>query len=164
MANYNIRAIFMLNEAIRSSIGNSVLCWLATVDSAGLPNVTPKEIFKDYGDNHIVIADIASSNSTRNISNHPSVCVSFIDVFRQCGFKIDGTASLVTPDKNDFPVVGAELLRMTGDIYPIRNIILIAIDRVSPIWAPSYKLLPDQTEAQRMQQAFDTYGVIPVDR
>jgi hypothetical protein len=70
----------------------------------------------------------------------------------------------VTEDQKDFTLVGAELLRMAGDIYPIRNIILIAIDRVSPIWAPSYKLRPDQTEAQRMQQTFDTYGVIPVDR
>jgi predicted pyridoxine 5'-phosphate oxidase superfamily flavin-nucleotide-binding protein len=34
-----------INEAVRIDIQNSVLCWLATVDEKGVPNVTPKEIF-----------------------------------------------------------------------------------------------------------------------
>jgi len=84
-----------INQAIRTDIENSVLCWLATVDAAGVPNVSPKEIFDSYNDDRIVIADIASSNSVRNIRAHPAVCVSFIDVFRQRGFKIVGTATII---------------------------------------------------------------------
>ncbi|HEX9869830.1 MAG TPA: pyridoxamine 5'-phosphate oxidase family protein, partial [Candidatus Tectomicrobia bacterium] len=67
-----------------------MLCWLATVSERGVPNVTPKEIFTHHGDDHIVIADIASSHSVRNVRAHPQVCVSFVDVFRQRGFKITG--------------------------------------------------------------------------
>lgn len=150
-----------INQAMRTDIENSVLCWLATVDGSGTPNVTPKEIFSCYGDDCIAIADIASANTVRNIRVHPSVCVSFIDVFRQRGFKVVGSATIIEPQDPDFAVVGAELLRMAGGDFPIRHIILIRIERISRIWAPSYTLFPDRTEEERMQGAYETYGVIP---
>ena len=46
----------MLNDAVRTDMANSVLCWLATVDADGTPNVSPKEIFASHGDDRIVIA------------------------------------------------------------------------------------------------------------
>lgn len=150
-----------INQAMRTDIENSVLCWLATVDQAGTPNVTPKEIFSCHGDDHIVVADIASTNTVRNIGSHPSVCVSFIDVFRQRGFKVVGTARIIGPEQPEFPVFGADLLQMAGSDFPIRNVIAIRIERVSRIWAPSYTLRPDQTEEEKMQSAYETYGVVP---
>jgi predicted pyridoxine 5'-phosphate oxidase superfamily flavin-nucleotide-binding protein len=150
-----------INQGIRTDIENSVLCWLATVDAAGVPNVSPKEIFDSYGDDRMVIADIASSNSVRNIRAHPAVCVSFIDVFRQRGFKIVGTATIIPREADDFPVVGAGLLKMAGDDFPIRNVIAIGVERISRIWAPSYSIFPDRSEADQMQRAYRTYGVMP---
>ena len=150
-----------INQAIKTDIENSVLCWLATVDTAGVPNVSPKEIFDSYNDDRIVIADIASSNSVRNIRAHPAVCVSFIDVFRQRGFKIVGTATIIPREGDDFLVVGAGLLKMAGEDFPIRNVISIEIGRISRIWAPSYAIFPDRTEADQMRLAFQTYGVLP---
>jgi predicted pyridoxine 5'-phosphate oxidase superfamily flavin-nucleotide-binding protein len=64
-----------------------VLCWLATVDEAGRPNVSPKEIFTAHGDDHLLIAHLASPGSVRNLRARPEVCVSFVDVFVQKGFK-----------------------------------------------------------------------------
>lgn len=148
-----------IDQAVRMDIENSVLCWLATVDSSGVPNVTPKEIFSSYGDDRIVIADIASSNSVRNIRAHPDVCVSFVDVFRQRGFKITGKASIIPRDVDEFSIVGDELLRMAGTEYPIRHIISIAIEHISRIWAPSYIRFPDRSEPERVQSAYATYGV-----
>jgi uncharacterized protein len=150
-----------INKAVRTDIENSVLCWLATVDAAGMPNVSPKEIFHHYEHDRIVIADIASSNSVSNIKAHPAVCVSFIDVFRQRGFKITGQATIIAPDAEDFSVVGADLLKMAGDDYPIRNVISVKIGRISRIWAPSYALFPERSETERMLDAYRTYGVHP---
>jgi predicted pyridoxine 5'-phosphate oxidase superfamily flavin-nucleotide-binding protein len=97
-----------INQAMRIDVENSVLCWLATVDPSGTPNVTPKEIFSCYGDDRIVVADIASTHTVRNIRSHPSVCVSFVDVFRQRGFKVVGLATVIEPEETDFAVVGAD--------------------------------------------------------
>lgn len=150
-----------INDAMRTDISNSVLCWLATVDADGAPNVTPKEIFSSYGDDRIIVADIASSNTVRNIRSHPSVCVSFIDVFRQRGFKVNGQAFIIGSDDPDYSVVGAQVLKMAGEDFPIRNLISIGIEKVSRILAPSYRLFPDRTEEERMASAYQTYGVSP---
>lgn len=150
-----------INDAMRTDIANSVLCWLATVDADGTPNVTPKEIFSSYGDDRIIVADIASTNTVRNIRSHPSVCVSFIDVFRQRGFKVTGQALIIGSDHPDYPVVGAHVLKMAGADFPIRSLISIQIEKVSRILAPSYRLFPDRTEEDRMESAYQTYGVSP---
>ncbi|MCJ8521612.1 putative pyridoxine 5'-phosphate oxidase superfamily flavin-nucleotide-binding protein [Pseudorhizobium tarimense] len=153
-----------INPAFRTDVQNSVLCWLATVGADGTPNVTPKELFCCHGDDRIVVADIASTISVRNIINHPKVCVSFVDVFRQRGFKIVGSASIVAPEEVEFAQLGAELLRMAGGDFPIRHVISIGIERVSRIWAPSYSLFPERTEQERMQSAYSAYGVTPIER
>jgi predicted pyridoxine 5'-phosphate oxidase superfamily flavin-nucleotide-binding protein len=150
-----------ITDAVRANIDNSVLCWLATVGADGVPNVSPKEIFASYGDDGIVIADIASAGSVKNIAGHPDVCVSFIDVFRQRGFKVTGVARIIPPDAEDFAIVGAELLRMAGKDFPVRNVISVEAKRIAPIWAPSYALFPDRTEEEQMARAYDTYGVRP---
>lgn len=150
-----------INETMRIDIENSVLCWLATVDADGTPNVTPKEIFATYSDDRIVVADIASTNTVRNIRSNPRVCLSFIDVFRQRGFKIVGHATIIASEDVDFATVGADLLKMVGDDFTIRHLISIQIEKVSRIWAPSYTHFPDRTEDERMQNAYQTYGVMP---
>jgi predicted pyridoxine 5'-phosphate oxidase superfamily flavin-nucleotide-binding protein len=150
-----------IDRVVRSDIENSVLCWLATVDRNGVPNVTPKEIFSCHGDDHIVVADIASGNTVRNIRAHPAVCVSFVDIFRQQGFKISGSATIMAPEDADFATIGAELLRMAGSVFPVRHVISIRVERISRIWAPSYMLMPDLTVEDRMRQAYSTYGVVP---
>lgn len=154
----------MLNEAVRTDIANSVLCWLATVDADGTPNVSPKEIFAAHGDDRIVIADIASPVSVKNLRANPRACVSFVDVFRQRGFKVVGAASIISPDEAEFAVAGADLLAMAGPYFPIRHVISIRIERVSRIWAPSYRIFPDRTEAERMREVYANYGVVPVER
>jgi predicted pyridoxine 5'-phosphate oxidase superfamily flavin-nucleotide-binding protein len=150
-----------INDAVRTDIKNSVLCWLATVDRVGTPNVSPKEIFACFGDERIVVADIASANTVENLRSHPTACVSFIDIFRQRGFKVIGQASIISSDEDEFSIVGADLLRMAGADFPIRHVISIQIERISRIWAPSYRLLPDQTDEDRMRNAYDAYSVVP---
>lgn len=154
----------MLNEAVRTDIANSVLCWLATTDADGTPNVSPKEIFAAHGDDRIVIADIASPVSVKNLRANPRACVSFIDIFRQRGFKIVGPASIIGPDEADFAVVGADLLAMAGPDFSIRHVISIRAEQISRIWAPSYRIFPDRTEEERMRAVYANYGVAPVVR
>jgi len=151
-----------INDAIKADMENSVLCWLATIDDDGTPSVTPKEIFTSHGDSHVVIADIASSHSVQNALGRPKVCVSFVDVFRQKGFKLTGHATILAPSDADFDAFSVDLRRMAGDDFAIRNVIAVKIDSVFRIWAPSYKLFPERSESERMQSAYEIYGVRPI--
>lgn len=150
-----------INDAVRLDIQNSVLCWLATVDGRGDPNVTPKEIFASHGDDRIVIADIASSGSVRNVHIRPQVCVSFVDVFRQRGYKITGRAEIVPPENSSFTELSVELLRMAGVEFSIRNIISVEVQQIARIRAPSFRLFPERSESERMRSVYDAYGVQP---
>lgn len=78
-----------------SRIDRIVLCWLVTVDAVGAPNVSPKEVFCACGASRVLVANIASPQSDRNLRGNPQVCLSFVEVFVQKGYKLKGTAEVV---------------------------------------------------------------------
>ncbi len=150
----------ILSAAVHAAAQRSVLCWLATVDAQGQPNVSPKEVWAIADDRHVVVANIASPASARNIAQQPKVCLSFVDVLVQKGFKLQGTARAVWPDDPDYSKWAAPLLVMTGDRFPVRSVLLIAVQTVQPIVAPSYWLYPETTtEASQVEAAQRAYGL-----
>lgn len=151
----------MLNTAIKNSIDQSVLCWLATVDAHGQPNVSPKEMFTYTDDGYLVIANIASPNSIKNIRQQPQVCVSFVDIFVQKGFQLKGKARIVKAKEVDFAHLSTKLKQMAGEAFPFKMLIAIQVESVSEIIAPRYRLYPDTTEAAQIESAMRTYGVQP---
>ena len=150
-----------LTAEVRDAAARSVLCWLATVDATGQPNTTPKEVFAVADDDHLVIANIASPGSAANLAAHPKVCVSFVDVFRQKGFKVVGVAADVAPDDPAFARWVAPLRALAGDRFPIRSVFVVRAVAVEAIVAPSYWLFPDETtEASQERAALRAYGVV----
>jgi hypothetical protein len=152
----------MFDNSVLNALHSSVLCWLATCDSQGQPNVSPKEVFAAVDAQHMVVAHIASPRSARNLADNPRVCVSFIDVFSQKGFKVLGEAPVVLPTDPRFAPLEAVLLPQTQGRFPIHAAILIRATAVEAIVAPSYRLFPDATtEASQVASAMSTYGVTP---
>lgn len=151
----------MLNIDVLRSARHSVLCWLATVDEHGQPNVSPKEIWAVWDDQHLVIAHIASPTSVRNIAKRAKVCVSFIDVWVQKGFKVLGEARLVPKGHAEFSTWAAPLLPMAGERFPLQAVVVVRATAVEPILAPSYRFYPQETtEASQVEAAMKTYGVM----
>lgn len=147
-----------LNPEIKQSIDRSVLCWLATVSADHIPNVSPKEIFNYDEHDKILIANIASPQSVKNIKQNPQVCLSFIDIFVQKGFQIKGTARIVTKKDPEFAEMEAILLTMTGGKFPFASITQITPTSAKPIIAPRYLLYPETTEEEQIVNAKKTYG------
>ncbi len=148
-----------LSEAVKSSISNSVLCWLATTDHQQQPNVSPKEIFTDFKEEYIIIANIASPQTVKNIKANPKVCISFIDILVQKGFQLKGIAEIVTKENQDYEEMNKILLKMTGDKFPFASITRIKVQQVKPILAPSYLLFPDTNESDQIENAKKQYGL-----
>ena len=150
----------MLSPEVQECAAHSVLCWLATVNEVGQPSVSPKEIWAAFDATHLVIANIASPTSVRNIEINPRVCVSFIDVFIQKGFKVLGTAQNVRRHDPAFSRWSAPLEAKAGPRFPIRSVLVVQVVEVEPILAPSYRLYaPETTEATQIASAMRTYGV-----
>lgn len=149
----------MLTDDVLAYIDRSVLCWLATVDAQGGANVSPKEVFAAYGREMVLVANIASPNSVRNIRANSSLCLAFIDVFVQKGYKLKGTGAIVEPSDPRYSQLKQPLEAITQGQFPIRSIIAIAVSAVEPIVAPSYRLKPGTTEASQITSALQTYGI-----
>lgn len=150
----------MLTPDIKKYIDQSVLCWLATVSKDGIPNVSPKEIFTFLDAEHIGIAHIASPNSLRNIKANPNVCVSFVDIFVQKGYKLVGQAEIIPKEAPHFTVAAAKILAMAGTAFPVQALLKIKVLKTAPILAPSYMMYADQTtETGQIKNAIQAYKV-----
>ncbi len=150
----------MLDETIIKYINQSVLCWLATSDKDNFPNVSPKEMFTFKGNDTLIIANIASPNSMNNILENTNVCVSFVDVFVQKGFKIKGQAKIIYKNEADFDLKVKPLIALYSDKFPISAVIEIKVQKVESIQAPSYFLFPEITENQKIDSALQTYKAV----
>lgn len=148
----------MLTEIIQQSIEKSVLCWLATVSEDGMPNVSPKEIFS-HCEGSIIIADIASPQTVRNIRTNNKVCISFIDTLIQKGWQLKGTASLVERSLPEFREMENVLLQMTQGLFPFSTVIRINVESAKQIIAPRYMMYPGTTEEAQYERALKTYGM-----
>ena len=155
----------LLIEPICGTARRSVLCWLATVDAEGQPNVSPKEVWAVADEQHVVVAHIASPISARNIAQHPQVCLSFVDVFVQKGFKLVGTAREVRAADAEFATWAKPLLAMVGQRFTIQSVLLVHVKSVAAIVAPSYRFYPDDTtEASQVASAMRAYNVQAVEK
>jgi predicted pyridoxine 5'-phosphate oxidase superfamily flavin-nucleotide-binding protein len=147
----------MFTPEVIKYIEQSVLCWLATSDKDNFPNVSPKEMFVQFEENKILIANIASPNSVANILENNNVCLSFVDVLVQKGFKIKGQAKIIYKNDTDFEIKLKPLTTLYSDKFPISAIIEITAQKFESIMAPSYFLYSETTEEMQIKSAMDTY-------
>ncbi|MEZ4892586.1 MAG: pyridoxamine 5'-phosphate oxidase family protein [Saprospiraceae bacterium] len=148
-----------LTKEIKDSIDKSVLCWLATASADNWPSVSPKEIFTCFGTDQLIIANIASPQSVRNVRENELVCVSFIDILVQKGYQLKGKARVVEKPDLEFSEMEKPLLEMTGGNFPFNSIIVISIESAKPIIAPRYMLYPETTQEEQIESARKSYGL-----
>lgn len=91
------------------------------------------------------MANIASSNTIRNIKCNENVCISFIDILVQKGFQLKGKAEIIDKIDSDFIRMEGDLSKMTGVKFPFKTITKIKVEQVKPILAPKYILYPNTT-------------------
>ncbi|MDC6403923.1 MULTISPECIES: pyridoxamine 5'-phosphate oxidase family protein [Maribacter] len=148
-----------LSEELKACMAKSVLCWMATASKDNLPNVSPKEIFAAYQEDSIIVANIASPQSVKNIKQNPKVCISFLDILVQKGFQVKGKAEILTKTHTNFPEMEGILTKMTQGKFPFWTITRITVEQVKPIIAPRYLLYPETTEQEQIASARKSYGL-----
>lgn len=146
----------MLTPEIIKYINQSILCWLGTADLESQPNVSPKEIFTHH-EGAILIANIMSPQSIKNIKTNPKVSVSFIDILVQKGYQVKGIAEIIDRQSKRFDSYHDPLFELAGPDFPIASIIKIEIESAKKIIAPRYALFPNTTEEEQRNRAKNQY-------
>lgn len=149
----------MITDEVKKNIDKSVLCWLATTNEQNEPNVSPKEMFALYDDKTLLVANIASPNTIQNIKANSKVCVSFLDIFVQKGYKLKGIAKVIEKTNIGYDEKLKLLTNLFTDKFPIKSIIEIELETVDKIVAPSYYMYPETTEKSQIESAMLTYKV-----
>ena len=140
-----------LTVDIKRTIDRSALCWLATASTNGAPNVSPKELFACLGSSQIIVANVASPQTERNIIENNSVCISFIDMVTNQGYQIKGKAHIINNSMTEFVHMEKVLLNSPKKYLPFTSITQINIEVCKPIMAPRYALCAESSEYHQIQ-------------
>lgn len=149
----------LITSSIEKCIQESVLCWLATSSDTGHPNVSPKEIFALHEEQELIIANIASPQSSKNLKVNGWASVAVLDIWKQKGYQLNGRARVISKEDKGYQHRAHSLEQMTKGLFPFREIFSLNIERVKPILAPSYILFPETTEDRQIENALRAYGV-----
>jgi len=147
----------MLTETHKRYIENCVLSWLASSNKNNEPNVSPKEIFTHFGENIILVANIASPNTVKNIQHNENVCISMVDIFIQKGFQFKGKAKIVSSKDQEWEQLSPLLKTLAGEKFPFKSFIKITVHKSKQILAPSYIFYPETSEVEQIANAKKTY-------
>ncbi len=127
-----------LTEAMKRLVDEQRLAYVATVCADGTPNLSPKGTVAVWDDDRLVFADICSPRTIANLRRNPAVEINVVDPFARKGYRFKGTATVLT-EGSTFD--GARsFFRARGTRAPIRNVVLVAVERALPVRSPSYAM------------------------
>jgi len=142
---------------LQDFFADTVLCWLATANKKGEPNVSPKEMFLIFDEEELMIANIASPKSIMNIKENPYVCVSGVNIWTQKGIQCKGEAQIISPQQKEFRDFEALFRHSNKGRFRIQHIIRIKVTQKKQILAPSYLFYPNTTEKEQKQASRKMY-------
>ena len=139
----------ILTEDMKRLIREQRLGFMATVNSDGSPNLSPKGTTIVWDDDNLAFADLASPGTMANIKHNPAIEICLVDPFVRKGYRFKGKATILSEGplfqevlntyKNS--VALAERLAST-----IRRVVLVKVERALPLISPAY--FPGVTEKQ----------------
>ena len=139
-----------------------VLCWLATVSEKGVPNVSPKELFIFEREKQLLIANIASPQSVKNIRANPQVCVSGVNIWTQKGLQCK--AVVIDPKDKKFEQKKTLFKTLIQGKFKVLHIIQIQIETVKEIKALYYLFIKETTEQSQLEAAKMRYRALFVEQ
>jgi len=142
----------MLTEDMKRVVGEQRLGFAATVCPDGTPNLSPKGTTIVWDDEHLVFADICSPETVNNLRQNSSVEINCVDQFTRKGYRLKGQAEILADGKLFEEIVA--FYRQCGVMSPIRNIVLIKVERALPIVSPIYDSVLTEEEVRRKWQEY----------
>jgi len=98
----------MIPQEVKSLFGYGKLCWLATADASGAPNIAPMRQVWWTGERSLVIGDMFMKATASNIQLNGRMCLAAYDQQTERSLKLTGTATYETEGPN-YDMAQAEL-------------------------------------------------------
>jgi predicted pyridoxine 5'-phosphate oxidase superfamily flavin-nucleotide-binding protein len=135
-----------LTEAMKKFVADQRLGFLATVNPDGLPNVSPKGLTFIFDETRIVIGEIRSPETIKNLRFQPIAELNVVDQFSRKGFRFSGPCTIHRKG-SEFEQF-ERFLQSKGAQSAIRSVIIMTVDRILPISSPVYDRGVPETEVR----------------
>ncbi len=142
-----------LSGEIATFVENVQMCFVATVNSDGTPNLSPKGSLAVFDDRHLVFANIASPNTIANLRRNPAIEINVVDIFMRRGFRFKGTAMLMSEGSAEYAFVAEPLWAEHGTSYPVDDVVKVGVSAISEVRSPAYTYGEGVTE-EALSEAF----------
>ena len=120
----------------RRVVDEQRLCFVATVNDDGTPNLSPKGTISVLDEDHLAFGDIRSPRTVQNLRRRPAVEINVIDPIGRKGYRFRGMATIVDPGARFDELV--TFFRSRGLSNPMQCVIVIAVERAEPVISPAY--------------------------
>lgn len=125
-------------------INDHKLGFVASIDSNGSPNLSPKGTFVVLDSEFLMFSEIRSPNTLKNIQENPEVEVNFVDPFSRKGVRVKGITRIIEKSDEEFNQL-FHFFEQWGHLAKlIRHIVIIKITRARTICSPIYDLGADE--------------------
>jgi len=114
------------------------LGYVATVNSDGSPNLSPKGTIIGWADKTLAFADIRSPDTINNLKINPHVEINVIDPLLRKGYLFRGEARII-PEETLFEEI-LNHYRANGVKSPINSIVLVDVSEISEVTSPLYDM------------------------
>lgn len=128
-----------LTEDMKRVVLEQRLGFVATVDTNGRPNLSPKGTTTVLDDERLLFADIASPGTVANLASSPYVELNVVDPIRRKGYRFKGRGEVHRV--GEAFERGLDVLEQRGYTTPrgkIRAVVVVTIDEAAPLMSPVY--------------------------
>lgn len=123
------------------------LCYVATVNADGSPNLSPKASLSVWDAATLVFADMASPGTVANLHGNPAIEINVVDIFKRRGYRFRGRAIICNAGSPEFDKVAGEVRDAHGPAYPVNHVVRIDVHEMREVRSPAYMFGDGVTEA-----------------
>jgi predicted pyridoxine 5'-phosphate oxidase superfamily flavin-nucleotide-binding protein len=140
---------FAFTKDMRAIVRAAHLCFAATVSPEGRPNVSPKGTIRVWDEHSLFFLDIASPQTRANLAANPWIELNVVDQLSRRGYRFSGPAAVHTQGRI-FEQAIAAVSAEEKVAYDVAAVVVIELDRASPLFSPAYWHLADEREIRSL--------------
>ena len=146
----------MITQEIKDFLDLQKLGYVATVDSDGKPNLSPKGTIIGWTSETLAFADIRSPDTIKNLQSNPNVEINVIDPLLRKGYLFKGQAQILEQNSSLYEEI-LNHYKNKGIKSQINSIILVDISSVSEVTSPLYDMgISEQDIRSKWKKHFES--------
>lgn len=152
----------ILDADMRAIVGGTILCFAATTNPDGSPNLSPKSSLRVHDDEHLLFANIASPATIGNLRRDPRIAINCVDIFARRGYRFTGRATIHSAGSALYEALVRAVWREHTSAIPVHDAVLVKVIEAKQVLSPAYTFIADVTEEGLRAAYTRKYGVAPL--